>query len=237
MDKDSRTDFEQDNQEGGGDEMSGSAPRARNRTVLLTPDITTQVRARIAHETDSRGAGEQSSVTSTDSGYNSGGFVSVARRASGEGGRTQKTGQPATPQSKPQGNTQAAVPEMHEDCVIWAKVSPLVGFLVSFDVDRNGQVFVLRSGRMVITSQEPPGGSFLFLKDGTVSPMHAIVRISESGEIQVLDQLSEYGTIVKHFGSEEEVKLSGDKCSLDHGDVIKFGNRSFHVCILAKSQG
>ena len=125
---------------------------------------------------------------------------------------------------------------MSSDGIVWGKVTPVVGFLVSFDSDSNGEFYVLRNGRLVITSQPPPGGSYLYIKDESVSPMHAIMRVSESGEIQVLDQLSEFGTIVKRFGSDEEMKLSGDKCSLDHGDTIRFGTRNFNVCILAKTQ-
>jgi hypothetical protein len=63
--------------------------------------------------------------------------------------------------------------------------------------------------------------------------MHAILRITPAGEIQILDQLSEFGTHIRRFGSMEEEQLSGDKSSLDHGDIVKFGNRTFHICIVA----
>lgn len=130
----------------------------------------------------------------------------------------------------------ARVAALGKDAVVWSKMTPMVGCLISFDQDPNGDVFILRSGRLIVTSQEPPGGSYLFLTDETVSVMHAILRVSEVGEIQVLDQLSEFGSAVKRFGSEEETVLSGEKCSLEHGDVIRFGNRSFHVCIIAKEK-
>jgi hypothetical protein len=63
--------------------------------------------------------------------------------------------------------------------------------------------------------------------------MHAILRITAAGEIQILDQLSEFGTRIRRFGSNEEEQLSGDKSSLEHGDVVKFGDRSFHLCVVA----
>ena len=63
--------------------------------------------------------------------------------------------------------------------------------------------------------------------------MHAILRIDASGVVQVLDQLSEYGTKIKRFGSQEEEQISGEKSTIEHGDIIKFGDRTFHVCILA----
>ena len=107
---------------------------------------------------------------------------------------------------------------------------------MSFDKDSNGEVYILRSGRLVVSSQQPSGGSYLLIKDATVSNMHAIIRVTDSGEIQVLDQLSEAGTIIKRFGSGEVVNLSGDKTSVDHGDIVSFGDRKFHVCILARQE-
>jgi len=89
----------------------------------------------------------------------------------------------------------------------------------------------------MITSQAAPGSNCLVIKDDSVSPMHAIMRISSGGEIQVLDQLSEFGTKIMRFGSTEEEQLSGDKGAVEHGDIIKFGNRKFHVCVIAVGEG
>ncbi len=69
------------------------------------------------------------------------------------------------------------------------------------------------------------------MKDATVSPLHAIVKISENGEIQVLDQLSEHGTTIRRIDGTEE-KLSGSMGAVGHGDLVSFGNRSFHVCLI-----
>ena len=108
-----------------------------------------------------------------------------------------------------------------------------MGFLVSFDSNPNGDIYELRSGRLIVTSEPAAGGSYIVVADESVSPMHAILRISASGEVQVLDQLSEFGTHIKRFGAEEEEHISGEKSTIEHGDVIKFGNCTFHVCILA----
>jgi hypothetical protein len=59
------------------------------------------------------------------------------------------------------------------------------------------------------------------------------MRISENGEIQVLDQLSEFGTRIRLSGSNEEVELSGDKSTIEHGDIVQFGDRTFFVCLLS----
>ena len=139
-------------------------------------------------------------------------------------GRGAPTPQPAAPQ-----------PQAVEgrDGLVWHKKTPIVGFLVSYDTNPNGDVYELRSGRLIVTAESAGQGNYLLLKDESVSPMHAILRINPNGEVQVLDQLSEFGTRIKRFGSEEERELSGDKGTVEHGDIVSFGNRKFHVCMIA----
>ena len=109
----------------------------------------------------------------------------------------------------------------------------MLGFLVSYDRDPHGQVFDLRCGRLIVTSEAATSGNYLILTDESVSPMHAILRMDQGGEIQVLDQLSEYGTTIVRAGSKAEQRLVGEKSTLAHGDVIHFGKRKFHVCMIA----
>ena len=117
---------------------------------------------------------------------------------------------------------------------VWVKITPVVGFLVSFDNNSNGDIYELRSGRLVVTSDDNiHGQNYILINDETVSPCHAFLRITQDGEIQLLDQLSEYGTKIKRFGSDEEIELSGEKSTVEHGDLIMFGNRKFHVTLLA----
>jgi hypothetical protein len=116
--------------------------------------------------------------------------------------------------------------------VSWAKVTPIVGFFVSFDEDPNGEVLALRSGRLLVSSEKPTTGSFVVIKDESVSPMHAILRITEEGQIQILDNLSEHGTTIIRAQDGEELKLSGEKALLNHRDIVQIGARSFKVCIL-----
>lgn len=204
-----------------GEFSNESSSRARNRTVMLTPEITGQVRARIAQEMEQGftpaakpGAGFETPGSGTGSTY-------------APAGRTPSPGDSGEfkPVQASAGPAKAGI--------AWQKETPIVGFLVSFDVNPNGDVYELRTGRVMITSQAAPGSNCLVIKDDTVSPMHAIMRVSGSGEIQVLDQLSEFGTKIQRFGATEEEQLSGDKGSVEHGDIIKFGNRKFHVCIIA----
>ena len=117
------------------------------------------------------------------------------------------------------------------DFIDWVKESPVCGFLVSFDKNPNGDVFNLHSGRLVVTSEAPSSGNVFYLDDESVSPMHAVLRISPKGEIQVLDQLSEAGTRIERLDGEV-LELSGDKANLQHGDLLSFGQRTFKVCLI-----
>lgn len=189
------------------EEDPAEASRARNRTVMLTPDITGQVRARLQQEL----------------GGNEGDFV------------TPTTSQVRPPQrpvpEAPQAQAPATTPVAKQ-----IPKTPLVGFLVSFDSGPTGEYYELRTGRMIITSEQGATGNTLVINHDTVSPMHAILRVSQSGEIQVLDQLSEHGTAIRRFGTNEDESLSGDKSALEHGDIVRFGQRSFVVCVIHKGE-
>lgn len=208
--------------------VESSSARARNRTVMLTPEITGQVRAQLAREGGSEFVAPKSAAPT-------GGFsstVTIQQNPTPRPGVEYKPQHPHV-QAPPQQSTPSYAPPVNSK-VVWSKLSPIVGFLVSYDGDDNGEVYELRSGRLIITSEPAASGNFMVVASDTVSPMHAILRISQSGEIQVLDQLSEHGTKIRRFGSDEDEELSGDKSSVEHGDLLKFGDRTFNVCLVAK---
>ena len=228
MDNDKNVGFEDQSDTESREHDSGaeSSPRARNRTVMLTPEITGQVRARLAQEGAERPAASES---------NTGGFVPVAPRPaapSREVAPEPRRNSLNLGQQAPRSVTPPVAQAPMSDTIVWAKSAMLVGFLVTFDNDQNGEYYVLRVGRLIVTSEAPSGGNYLYLKDESVSPMHAIVRIGESGDLQVLDQLSECGSGVRRHETGEETELSGEKCTLGHGDTIRFGRRSFQVCLM-----
>ncbi|MCI5065440.1 FHA domain-containing protein [bacterium] len=252
---------EDEKQSAGGEEGSGSAQgsRARNRTVMLTPEITGEVRARLAKDMANEATstaepareGSTSVSSSLPASESSGGGFSEAfgvpggRAASGTEGMASHErplpGTPAAAEAHPAmgSATTPASPSPYRirQGVIWSKPSPLTGFLVSYDEEENGEVFELRKGRLIVTSEAPGAGNFLVIDHESVSPMHAIIRIAARGEIQLLDQLSEHGTRILRSGTGKEEELSGDKSILGHGDIVFFGERKFHVCLIADSEG
>ncbi|MGI6525589.1 MAG: hypothetical protein ACOX2O_09930 [Bdellovibrionota bacterium] len=121
-----------------------------------------------------------------------------------------------------------------KDLLVSEEKTPLVGILVSYDHDPNGEVFELRVGRLIVTSEVAGHKNYLYLNDQTVSPMHAILRVTKGTPIQVLDQLSECATKIWHADSGEKEELIGEKGVLKHGDKVAFGERKFTVCLLTE---
>lgn len=118
------------------------------------------------------------------------------------------------------------------EAIFWKNMSQLVGFLVSFDHEARGSYVELRVGRLIVSSQPDPSSNCLVIRDESVSPMHAVMRVAAGGAVQVLDQLSETGTRIRKGDTGEELLLSGEKTTLAHGDVVWFGDRAFSVCLI-----
>lgn len=166
------------------------------------------------------------------SGGNASGFVRPGTRTQG---MTAVNAQPSV--SAPSSYSEhTSAPTSHRPSAWSHGRSKLVGFLMTFDNDSNGEVFEVRAGRWLVTSRPTEHGDFILIDDETVSPLHAILRATKDGKIQVLDQLSEYGTGVLRIGSDDEIEVAGGLENVGHGDTIRFGERYFTVCIAPEPQ-
>ena len=133
-------------------------------------------------------------------------------------------------QKTPSQSVRTTTTGKHE--IVWRTKTPLAGFLICFDDDAMGDYLELRTGRIIVTSEHEGSGNALVIDDPSVSAMHAIMRVSIDAPVQILDQLSESGTIIRRCGSGDEEMLSGEKSLLNHGDVVLFGERKYHVCLI-----
>jgi len=225
-------------------EENDGTNRARNRTVMLTPEVTGQVRALLNQDrpSDSPPARDSQQGDGFAPVSGSGSLNPMTGLITRDGPREQSkptsggfTLQTETKQSVPTGAPidHGVVQSARQQSVGLAtdKLTRIVGFLVSYDKNPTGEVLDLRFGRWIVSSDKTSDGNFLIIKDESVSPLHAIVKITEEGEIQVLDQLSEHGTSIRHKDGDEE-KLSGSMGTIDHGDKVTFGSREFHVCLI-----
>lgn len=114
---------------------------------------------------------------------------------------------------------------------------PIVGFLVSFDVNPSGETYALRQGRWVVSSVPVAvPNSCIVISDKSLSPMHATLRVSAKRRVDVLDQFSESGTFIYRGGTGQQIRVSDSLAVLQHGDVVVFGERHFHVCLIGLAQ-
>lgn len=251
------------------DQKIEPATRARNRTVMLTPEITGQVRAKLSQggsqiETPFRETDVAATISPQSVAPGQGFYSQVVKPTLVEQERPapiapprpapinlaapiapaapnvippQQESRQAEPRAVATVASVATGPGQHlADLAVWLNDAPLLGFLVTYDKNRLGEVCSLRSGRMIVTSAPQSTGNYLLIDDSSVSPLHAIMRITASGEIQILDQLSESGTFIRRFGTEEEIELSGEKSFLEHGDVVRFGERTFHILMVVRNE-
>lgn len=255
-----------------------NSTRARNRTVMLTPDLAGQVRSQLTPIGMQPEGDVEESEPAVDKGFEPPEVTETITAKTTEqrrsipqddngGWDTPKTIQiiPEEPLSHDWPNGDAvenkeevgpikkAVKGKHQEEqvgyrnssrseleeIVWQTLTPLAGFLVSFDKNQLGDYVELRTGRLIVTSEREGSGNYLFIDDPSVSPMHAIMRVSVDGPTQILDQLSDNGTkIIRAATKDEEEKeemLSGEKSVLHHGDKIVFGDRKYEVCLLKGS--
>lgn len=241
------------------DPKGGTASRARNRTVMLTPEMTGQVRALLGNEEPAGqrrdpladllppmgggytrpGAGRGFSEPSKQIDY-----APEVPEAGGERtptGRLRSTGslRSSGPGANPPAFSVGAAPVSRgamSSQSVTAKLArtKIIGFLVSFDKDDNGEVFEIRAGRWLLTSRPTDHSDYILIEDESISPLHAIVRATNDGKVQILDQLSEFGTAVTPKSEGEEQDITGSMTSVGHGDRIRFGKRVFTVCLVPK---
>lgn len=260
-----------------------SAARARNRTIMLTPEITGQVRALLQPEAESSSrmggledfiqpladwegsgninAGGDDNKASVSSFGRSGLFEQGASQhkttahsgiqevshmrsslSEAEPDAAKSGKQPSFSVNKEAGNknyvgSSSRAPRIPTEPlkqvpnIDQQKKTKIVGFLVSFDNDKNGEVVDIRTGRWLLTSHQTElQGDYIFINDESISPLHAILRAGKDGTIQVLDQLSEFGTAILRVGEDSEVEISGKLETVCHGDILRFGQRKFVLC-------
>jgi FHA domain len=222
------------------------ASRARNQTVVLTPELTGQVRAMLGDEDGTRHADPLRGLASPvqwDSANKGGveirgesddGFVKPRRaeRSTGKISRNEVVEATKAVQSSVSAPVPSREPVQTQNQAVKRPVgkTKIVAFLISFDDVPQGEVYEIRVGRWLLTSRPTGHEDYILVEDETISPLHAIVRATEEGKIQVLDQLSEHGTSVTKVGTGKEEEITGAMTTLEHGDKVRFGKRHFVVC-------
>src|SRR5574338_600265 len=135
MANDKNRDYQEGPKEG--DFSAESSTRARNRTVMLTPEITGQVRARLQQEMEGSefdSPPRQEAPAPAGRGSGSGGFSSPVGANGGEqsGGMYVPAGRGHAREEAPPVREPARAPARQpaqDGNVVWTKETPIVGFL------------------------------------------------------------------------------------------------------------
>lgn len=108
----------------------------------------------------------------------------------------------------------------------------LVGWLVSYGLDKQGAAFELRVGRTIIGRQPLANSATAVIEEPDISSPHLAVRTSTRHEVFVQDIFSDGGSYVVRDGSKREEKLEGP-VQLQHGDWIRLGDGvRFQLCLI-----
>lgn len=237
-----------------------SSSRARNKTVMLTPEVTDQLRALLHKDSPDGTALVGDPLSDLLPPVSS--WEKPREAISGLIGTSTPPSMSSSRESAPRSSSFGAIPanDVHSASTVApskpafsvnpsarpqaaantgvGRVQPkvadskIVGFFISFDKDPHGEVYEIRAGRWLLTSRATEHGDYILVNDETISPLHAIIRATKDGAIQVLDQLSEFGTGLIKAGEDEEEDVSGSMVSVSHGAVIRFGKRHFVVCLV-----
>lgn len=229
--------------------------RARNRTVMLSSDMTDQVRTLIQSSGEEEKVEEESLRSDFVAPLM---FSSVSPEVKKEGKAIEDEGKTLTTSVRDLLNTQEHAKstiggshdtstlvhksitnfDMDRDILAKSRVSNIGarirGFLISFDKDEFGEIYELREGRSIVSSNPSNQGVVITIVDESISTPHAVFRIGKEGQVLILDQLSENGTGVIKSGLDNEIEALGSPVELRHGDIIRFGARYFVFCAVPK---
>ena len=103
---------------------------------------------------------------------------------------------------------------------------PLAGFLVSFQDDPVGKVWILRRGRNTIGRADTGREVDVSISSGTVGTFHATIDCDEH-RFLLSDTRSPSGTLLNH----EAIGYGGQR-GVRHGDMVRFGGYDVMVISL-----
>ena len=112
------------------------------------------------------------------------------------------------------------------------KAPALIGWLVSYSENSQGEAFEIRSGRSLISSEQLPGARNIYVLYPEISAPHAVLNASPERKVVIQDVFSAGGTFLTRSGKVRESPVLRPT-ELRHGDVLRFGERTkFQVCLI-----
>ena len=132
--------------------------------------------------------------------------------------------------SKPVMKKESRKPAVKESVIQNGQVGVLIGWLVTYEKNKSGHAIELRSGRYFVGS-ERLRESDLVIEDDSISTPQCLVNSSREGGIVIQDMVSEHGTMIKKYDSDNFVEIE-DTAQLEHGDCLRLGSFEVTVCLI-----
>lgn len=108
----------------------------------------------------------------------------------------------------------------------------LIGWLVSYALDKKGKSFEIRNGRSLISSEGEQSDKFILLTDNSIAAPHAALSANPRHRVLIQDIFSESGTYISRGDSKDERKVTSPT-ELQHGDWLRIGNSTrLQVCLI-----
>ncbi|HMO02428.1 MAG TPA: FHA domain-containing protein [Oligoflexia bacterium] len=108
----------------------------------------------------------------------------------------------------------------------------LVGWLVSYQNNSQGDYYEIRTGRRIIGASQVADEKTIVIKENTISNLHAAINANLNNELIIQDLFSDYGTFVTKKGTSKEAKIEAPT-KLEHGDWIKLGDKArYQICLI-----
>ncbi|MBX7145091.1 MAG: FHA domain-containing protein [Oligoflexia bacterium] len=108
----------------------------------------------------------------------------------------------------------------------------LVGWLVSYALDKDGKAYELRAGRSLLSSEQNRSANVIMVDETSVSAPHAALSASVRHRLMLQDIFSGSGTYLTRSNSDKEIAVNGP-IEVEHGDWIRVGDSTrFQVCLI-----
>jgi hypothetical protein len=112
----------------------------------------------------------------------------------------------------------------------------LIGWLVSYALDKQGASFEIRSGRTFVGAHELTGERAITLDERSISSAHLVLNASARHKVMIQDIFSDHGSYLRRAEGGDEQSIMGP-VELRHGDWVRIGDQTrLQVCLIDASR-
>lgn len=117
-----------------------------------------------------------------------------------------------------------------------AASSRLIGWLVSYALDKRGAAFEIRSGRTFVGTHHLNDERVITLNEESINSAHLVLNASARHRVMIQDIFSDNGTYLRRASDGAEEEIQGP-IELRHGDWIRIGKKTrLQVCLIDASR-